>query len=115
MQNNDIIQRLAWYISSHYRAHKGAPDEDDFYSALHIAQIAAPMWQPIETAPRDGSNILVFSPNRGGSMPDWATNIDVVRFVRGEFQLHNIGSCGMGGKVPTCWMYLPREPERRHD
>lgn len=107
------VERLAWLIASRFLAHKGAPDTDDFYDAHWILGIAALVWEPIATAPRDGSNILVYSPNRGGSMPDWATTIDVVRFVKGEFQLHNVGSCGMGGKVPTHWMMLPREPETR--
>ena len=56
-----------------------------------------PGWQPIETAPRDGTNVLAF-------WSDWG-DCGVVRFDRGEWwaMMHDV-------VTPTHWMPLPAPP-----
>ena len=67
-------------------------------------------WQPIETAPRDGTKILAIN-NRGNQ----AVIIYEAKFCRGwvvcfsKFVAHPFwnGACG---SVPTHWMRLPDPP-----
>lgn len=78
-------------------------------------------WQPIETAPKDGSWILAIN-NRGNqaviiwshSAPHWTERSDAPRggwihpFSDGIQSTFWNGGCG---SVPTHWMPLPEPPE----
>ncbi len=59
-------------------------------------------WQPIETAPKDGTQILVFGHGR----------FAVAEFRSGEWR--DMGDIGWGGfyseVLPTHWMPLPAPP-----
>jgi hypothetical protein len=56
-------------------------------------------WQPIETAPKDGSDFLVFIANG---------KITIGRYIAGS---HFAGdSLGNGDTLPTHWMPLPPKP-----
>lgn len=59
-------------------------------------------WQPIETAPRDGSKVLAYDPGWcGGTMA-------IARWWDGEFRTGNLPGEEM---YPTHWMPLPPPPD----
>jgi len=67
-------------------------------------------WQPIETAPKDGSWVLLYLRHPWSEIEkafwynawqNWQTTIPE---EGGEF-------CGIGAAVPTHWMELPEPPE----
>lgn len=60
-------------------------------------------WQPIETAPRDGTRVLGYELNDPTDTCPYA----VMRF-RGEYGWVNAGWTGL---EPTHWMPLPPPPE----
>jgi hypothetical protein len=64
-------------------------------------------WQPIGTAPRDGSEILVHSDN-GVRVAHW--NESSHRAFTGWFIPMDNGSAGMMARNATCWMHLPEPP-----
>lgn len=72
-------------------------------SCLHNRALieSAPQWQPIETAPRDGTRILAFVPPYGAM----TAHTD---FFNGEWRCH---SCLNREAQPTHWMPLPDPPE----
>lgn len=64
-------------------------------------------WQPIATAPRDGSYIVIAGPSGYGSTP---LRIEVARYVSGYIQPwrnHANDAFEDGGEAPTLWMPLP--------
>ncbi len=61
-------------------------------------------WQPIATAPRDGTEVLLFDPDQGRHVGAWATDWGgpdtwFVTVSSHEFRLD-----------PTLWMQLPESP-----
>lgn len=74
-----------------------------------------PAWQPIETAPKDGTEILLFELLRGeesmiraGYWEDQGESIHDV----GEAAGWSIADSGYIGEIrPTHWMPLPAPPE----
>lgn len=67
----------------------------------------APVWQPIATAPRDGSYIVIAGPSGYGSTP---LRIEVGRYVEGyisPWRNHANDAFEDGGQAPTLWMPLP--------
>ena len=94
----------------------------DMWSAMLSARPPLPegektymsQWQPIETAPKDGTPILVFSPYEVRTEP---TNVIVAKFERHGSQ-EWWGYCenliadvqGMIDPEPTHWMPLPSPP-----
>lgn len=60
------------------------------------------VWQPIETAPRDGTRILVLVP---------PASIVVAHWWGGKFRLHTLSSLNKLGQ-PTDWMPLPSFPTK---
>lgn len=56
-------------------------------------------WQPIETAPRDGTEILLYSETYG---------IDVAHFHKGKWRT-TAGQCDI--EYPTHWLPLPAAPK----
>lgn len=71
-------------------------------------------WQPIETAPRDGTEILIYlgSPWAAVEKAQWyepwrnwqKENIDWSENPKEQF--------GIGSAIPTHWMPLPAPPEQ---
>lgn len=62
-------------------------------------------WQPMDTAPLDGTHVLLYAED---AMIEG-------RFVGGEWEpvrmsSHGCGCCGGGGVEPTHWMPLPDSP-----
>ena len=65
----------------------------------------ADSWQPISTAPKDGTWILVFQPARG----PWR---DRIKEVRGG---HVASRHGWGDDYPTHWLPLPEPPSMKDE
>jgi len=61
-------------------------------------------WQPIATAPLDGTDVLAIDVVRGYS--------GLVKFIDNEWESLNITGDAMGiGFYPSHWMPLPKPPE----
>lgn len=73
-------------------------------AARRDAKEAEARWQPIETAPRDGTSILVFT-ERGVFE---ATFDSYWEFAVADY--HGCLCCSGGGDNPTHWMPLPEPP-----
>lgn len=77
---------------------------------------AAPQWQPIETAPRDGTPVLTYSADaaadpRQGPVGNPCTPILVMAYIVGEWELvDEIGDWHIPQYDPTHWMPLPAPP-----
>lgn len=69
-----------------------------------LAAPQVPKWQPIETAPKDGTEILLWVP--GGFV--WHA---VMAFSNGMWADRYTGRPLPFLKVPTHWMPLPKPPE----
>lgn len=63
-------------------------------------------WQPIETAPKDGTRILVFGPYCGG-LPIMATS----KWLPWTEDRVEKGCWYANGVAPTHWMPLPDPPK----
>jgi hypothetical protein len=66
--------------------------------------MASSLWQPIETAPRDDIEILVWQPGDGAFVAFW-----YARGKRYQWTTHNMG----GDEIleATHWMPLPQPPD----
>ena len=71
-------------------------------------------WQPIETAPKDGTPILLYVPVNGrmiaiegewGKYPDCGEGEEGWRLVRAN--CHGCGCCASQDGMPTHWLPLP--------
>lgn len=73
--------------------------------ADYIQTITAPQWQPIDSAPRDGTRILCFYSFAGG--------YDILEWDNEKNEWNDSRS---GGWNPTHWMQLPTPPkENKND
>jgi hypothetical protein len=83
---------------------------------IELEKMRAPGWQPIETAPRDGTLILLFCDHHDGD-PEWRIgHYDQAPFGKpGPFgryvwQMQDDGGC-FAEQIVTHWMPLPDPPE----
>lgn len=85
----------------------GGKDFFCFECAFQSGRAQANTWQPIETAPRDGSFILLAGPSGYGSTP---LRVAVCRY-NGEYfdpwRDHANDGWLDGGETPTHWLPLP--------
>jgi len=67
-------------------------------------------WQPMKTAPKDGTSILLFIEGQAieGHWPDDSWNEWSVAWVSS----HGCGCCASSNEAPTHWMPLPAKPEK---
>ncbi len=70
-----------------------------------LSQTSEPQWQPIETAPKDGTTIIGFDPLRNMPHRDLET-VEFMRCIRGEWLDPSTYTCR-----PTHWMPLPKGPK----
>ena len=92
------------------------PDPDRHLIALLIdgARLASSFeWRPIDTAPKDGSFILLAGPSGYTATP---LRVEVCRWYpeyrpRDPWQNHGNDSFRDGGEAPTLWMPLPERDE----
>ena len=71
-----------------------------------LERILSPL-QPIATAPRDGTFVLLFGPSGYGSTP---FRCEVGRYVEKGWRTHANDWFTDGGAKPTHWMPLPEVP-----
>jgi hypothetical protein len=64
-------------------------------------QREASQWQPIESAPKDGTAVLAYC-------PDAQPTVGVVAFQRGWQEWSSVP--GVHTRKPTHWMHLPEPP-----
>lgn len=69
-------------------------------------------WKPIETAPKDGTFIILAGPSGYSSTP---LRVEVARYYpeyrpRNPWQTHSNDAFTDGGDAPTHWMPLPPAP-----
>lgn len=67
-------------------------------------------WQPIETAPKDGTDILLFIPDFA-NWPGDARIVSVCWSECGWWQDNGAAGCNTWGH-PTHWQHLPTPPEK---
>ena len=65
-----------------------------------MTESARTEWSPIETAPTDGTEVLVFVPRRLGALYAGASNVTGAQWW----------SRNLGDLKPTHWMPLPKAP-----
>lgn len=75
------------------------------------------MWQPIETAPKDGTQILLFCPKFGVPvrLGYW---VDTKHYNNGKLTYSSarwfVGGFVSGDPEPTQWMPLPNPPPHQY-
>lgn len=82
-----------------------------------VAVPRAPRWEPIETAPKDGTEVLVASPGRHHQPAD-RSYVAAARYHDGEgwYEVNNDPTDIWGGPLyPTHWMPLPLPPSPSQD
>jgi len=79
-------------------------------------------WQPIETAPKDGTPILAMQ--WGNALPDYETTVYVCKWISNEFENIIAGyDCSrwheptltLKNPQPTHWIPIPPAPEKTRD
>lgn len=72
-------------------------------------------WQPIETAPRDGSVFLAYQPADPSNPAVWPELMGVGYFYSHGFRLDGVGGYEVEYDLerPTHWMPLPTPPSDR--
>ena len=71
------------------------------------------MWQPIETAPKDGTEVIVYGIRLGDwgyteDKPDWTG----ARYINGHWTETKPTPRYCNGFKPTHWLPLPDEPSK---
>ncbi|CAB4164350.1 Domain of unknown function DUF551 [uncultured Caudovirales phage] len=115
------IQKRVWRMCENYSGPKMTipphPDDDDLAIQAHLKTIEAALaelerrragseWQPIETAPRDGTNVLAYCPVE--HEVDNNFYIRTVFFDETEWRCEDdLQGCTCN---PTHWMPLPPPP-----
>lgn len=106
---DDRALRVIQEISDTARAALSTPPKSGAKRDEAICAVAGQGWQPIETAPRDGTPILVWVPEwcRDGSPGWWVTAIRGNRAGRYSFD--------DGDEIvfPTYWMPVPDPPTHK--
>ena len=68
-------------------------------------------WQPIETAPRDGTFIIIAAPSGYSSVSMRCEIGHYVEDYKQPWRNHSNDAFEDGGYSPTHWLPLPRLPE----
>lgn len=79
---------------------------------IEMPDTRKPQWQPIETAPRDGTDIWVYSSD-GQFQANWDEEFQYWRPV--HLPSNGCGCCGSDNDPPTHWMHLPTPPKTESD
>jgi hypothetical protein len=68
-------------------------------------------WRPLETAPKDGTPVLVFREDAGVFTAHYAAAVDFVKDGDCEPQWWTIDGQDLMADLPTHWMPLPEPPK----
>jgi hypothetical protein len=70
-------------------------------------------WMPIASAPKDGTSILAYSPDRCGNCPEGATGVGGARWLNGKWCVGRLqdGRYVNTAHAPTHWQPLPPPPK----
>lgn len=105
------IRYQEWFVDSQIARAEAAESNRDEWRKLYQDTLAAQQWQPIETAPKDGTAILVY--DEGAALVTW----EVYRRHQEEHAdwcLMDSWQDEQGGystvNHPTHWMPLPEPP-----
>ena len=103
---HDITALIAWVKDKHTRSGVQQWNGTNGLDALDAiaAALEATQWQPIETAPKDGSLVLVGSRARGGLMVAATWSMTYARW-------RILGAPVDVWFLPDVWMPLPPNPE----
>ena len=85
------------------------PDPDG--SAEYIRADLAPSWKPIETAPRDGTWVILYAPwldNPDPSCPAHDVEFWIARFLKHQWRWFEQDEVCIAQDHPTHWMPLPQ-------
>ena len=116
------------FLPFHPSASHVRPDYRDGWNACFEAAKAQKQWMPIETAPRDGTEILAWRDDCGAFMAKW-TCVNELRTTsdkdRDEYDEETLFSEDWfggdsegnfradGSEAPTQWQPLPAPPETK--
>jgi len=97
------------------RTPSGAEAHERRLEKALAAMIVSP-WQPIETAPRDGTKILVSHPDMGVEITEWyeITQTNYVEFEGGLYRKERAifyAGWNNNGHHATHWQPLPEPPK----
>jgi hypothetical protein len=67
-------------------------------------------WRTIESAPKDGSNVLLLTDDRDGMLVVIQGRWDGGAWEPVTLSWHGCGCCGSGPVLPAHWMPLPGKP-----
>lgn len=135
---DELLQQMSWKVEDGQPAQGEAVavpfltcPRCNGYGIVHVHDAASPVapgWQPIETAPKDGTEILAWREDCGPFMAQWncpdelrgMTDKDRGEWEEGElFEKDWFGGDSEGSyrcddsEAPTHWMPLPAAPERK--
>ncbi len=67
-------------------------------------------WKPIESAPKDGTKILLYYPDEENAITSgwWEEDRKIWNPI--ALPYHGCGCCGENNSEPTHWMELPNIP-----
>lgn len=95
------------------------PDSRSVWNQINAAlseskeQTTADGWMPIETAPKDGTKVLLYSPDRCGNCPPEANGVNTAYWHKDHFWCVGRLSGGRFASVahePTLWQPHPTAP-----
>ena len=134
------MQELVAYLTEHNKLVTDLEHDIDQYREIdkqnlkRIAELEAKhQWQPIETAPKNLTEILGYRCDAGvfvmvyGSPEDMMTDLEIDQILKEEpdadwldiedwFCYMQDGSIRLAGdEAPTHWMPLPEPPENQHE
>lgn len=113
MDIKDLIDNIDFILYKHETCvseiYRTETIELSLADARRLVDFAKSMqWQPIETAPKDGTHVLFYVDEYW--IEGWF-NIARNRFDYAWLPSHGIGDGGYDDPYPTAWMPLPQTPE----
>ena len=107
---------LRQFIYDELREQEWGVDSAEKEAKRRFAAMIVSPWQPIETAPRDGTKILVFHPDMGVEITEWyeITQTNYVEFEGGLYRKERAifyAGWNNNGHHATHWQPLPEPPK----
>lgn len=103
-----LLREARAYIEIHFRTSWDGLDLRDALLARIDAALAEPQWRPIETAPKDGTQLLLVSEDGVQVVGYWGKHNHVPLY--GWLRPVELYGEEVDGLDPTHWMPLPEKP-----